>query len=149
MKAVFFINTENYSPDQLDKIAEKYGTTVHFGDDGVSRFILVKPKLQIKEQKEGDKYSFNVWGATQEDINFFKSILGEPARTAEQRSSPLEFAQELTAIPGIMEKSKAEIIEIMELDDRQYLQYQRLIKNQLRRPNPAEVFVKASEILQK
>ena len=75
--------------------------------------------------------------------------MGEPARTAEQRLSPLEFAQELTAIPGIMEKSKAEIIEIMELDDRQYVQYQRLIKNQLRRPNAAEVFVKASEILQK
>jgi len=149
MKAVFFISTENYSPDHLDKIAEKYGTSVHFGDDGVSRFILVKPKLQIKEQKEGDKYSFKVWGATQEDIDFFKSILGEPARTAEQRLSPLEFAQELIAIPGIMEKSKAEIIEIMELNDRQYLQYQRLIKNQLRRPNPAEHFIKASEILQK
>ena len=75
MKAVFFISKENYSPDQLDKIAEKYATTVHIADDGVNRFILVKPKLQIKEQKEEDKYSFNVWGATQEDINFFKSIL--------------------------------------------------------------------------
>lgn len=148
MKAVFFISTENYSPDQLDKIAEKYGATVHI-DEEIGRFILVKPKLQIKEQKEEDKYSFNVWGASQEDINFLKSILGEPARTAEQRLSPLEFAQELIAIPGIIEKSKDEIMEIMEINDRQFIQYQRLIKNQLRRPNAAEIFVKASEILQK
>lgn len=148
MKAIFFISGENYSPNQLDKIAEKYGTTVHV-DDEIGRFILVKPKLQIKERKEEDRYSFNVWGASQEDIDFLKSILGEPARTAEQRLSPLEFAQEITAIPGIMEKSKEEIMEIMEVNDRQYLQYQKLIQNQLRRPNPAEIFVKAAEILQK
>ena len=118
-------------------------------EDGESRFILVQPKLQIKERKEEDKYSFNVWGATPDDIEFFKGIWGEPARTEAQRLSPVEFAQELIGIPGIMNKSKEEIMDLMELDERKYTQYQRLIQNQLRRPNAAEVFVKAAEILNK
>ena len=147
MKAVFLISKDNYSSDQLEKIAEKYGTTVHLDDDDISRFILVKPKLQIKERQEEGQYSFKVWGATQEDIDFLKGIWGEPTRTEAQRLTPIEFAQELISIPGIKNKSKEEIMDIMELDDRKYLQYQRLIKNQLRRPNPAEVFVKAAEIL--
>ncbi len=149
MKAIFQISTENYSTDQLDKIAEKYSTTTQYDDDGVSRFILVEPKLQITERSMGDKYTYNVWGASQKDIDFLKSILGDPARTAEQRLTPLEFAQELIAIPGITEKSKEEIMEIMEVNERQYLQYQKLIKNQLRRSNAADLFIKAAEILQK
>jgi len=147
MKATFFISPDSYSPDQLKKIADKYGVTVQLEEDGVSRFILVRPKLQIKERKEEDKYSFNVWGATPDDIKFFKGIWGEPARTEAQRLSPVEFAQELISIPGILNKSKEEIMDLMELDDRKYNQYQRLIQNQLRRPNPVEVFVKAAKIL--
>jgi len=105
--------------------------------------------LQIKERKSDDGYYFNVWGASQENIDFFKTILGEPFRTEEQRLTPLEFAQELTSIPGIMEKSKEEIMELMEVDDRQFTQYQRLIQNQLRRPEPEALFIQAAEILEK
>ncbi|NHJ88107.1 MAG: hypothetical protein FK734_21760 [Asgard group archaeon] len=149
MKATFILQPDSYSPNLLEKIAENFGVSVRFDDDGIGRFILVQPKLQIKERKSDDGYYFNVWGASQENIDFFKTILGEPFRTEEQRLTPLEFAQELTSIPGIMEKSKEEIMELMEVDDRQFTQYQRLIQNQLRRPEPEALFIQAAEILEK
>ena len=80
---------------------------------------------------------------------YLKSILGEPTRTEKQRLSPIEFVQELIGIPNINNLTKEEIMEIMELDDRKFIQYQRLIANQLRRPDPQNEFTKASEIMNK
>ena len=149
MKAIFYLNEDSNVLEQLEQIAQKYGSAVKLDDDGVSHFILAQPKLKIMKRFENGKYSIQIWGATPEDIEYLKSLWGEPARTEAQRLSPLEFAQELTSIPSVLDKTKKEIMEIMEVDDRQYTQYQRLIQNQLRRPNPAEHFVKAAEILKK
>lgn len=149
MKATFHIPKDNEIKQQLQTIAEKYNTTVHLDDDDISHFILVEPKLQIKQRVREDKYIINVWGATQDDIDYFKEFWGEPVRTEKQRLSPLEFAQELVAIPNIHQKSKQEIMELMELDERFYNRYQKLIDNQLRRSEPDKVFIKASEILKK
>jgi hypothetical protein len=149
MKAIFYLDEGSNIVEQLEQIAQKYGSEVKLDDDGVSHFILAQPKLKIMKRLENGKYTLQIWGATPDDIEYLKSLWGEPARTEVQRLSPLEFAQELTSIPGVLDKSKEEIMEIMEVDDRQYTQYQRLIQNQLRRPEPAEHFVKAAEILKK
>ena len=149
MKATFYLTEGSNVVEQLEQIAQKYGSEVKLEDDGVSHFLIIQPKFQIKERFEDEKFTINVWGANPEHIEFLKSLWGEPARTETQRLSPLEFAQELTSIPGITDKTREEIITIMEVDERQYTQYQRLIQNQLRRPNPAELFVKAAEILKK
>jgi len=149
MKATFYLKEGSNVLEQLEQIAQKYGTVVKLEDDGVGHFLIVKPKFQIAERFENGKFTINVWGATPEHIEYLKSIWGKPARLEEQRLTPQEFAQKLTNIPSVMEKTKEEIMGIMEVDERQYTQYQRLIKNQLRRPNPAELYVKAAEILKK
>ncbi len=149
MKATFYLKEGSNVLEQLNQIAQKYGTDVKLEDDGVGHFLIVKPKFQIAEQFENGKYTINVWGATPEHIEYLKSIWGEPARLAEQRLSAQEFAQELTSIPGILEKTKEEIMDVMEVNEKQYTQYQRLVNNQLRRPNPVELYVKAAEILKK
>ena len=149
MKAIFYLDVGTNVLEQLNQIAQKYGTDVKLDDDDVSHFILAQPKLKIMKRLVDSKYAVQIWGATPEDIEYLKSIWGEPARTEAQRLSPLEFAQELTSIPGIMEKTKEEIMDIMELDEKFYTRYQKLIANQLRRPNPADVFVQAAEILKK
>jgi hypothetical protein len=149
MKATFYLDEGSNIIEQLNQIAQKYGSEVKLEDDGVSHFIIIPPKFQIKERFENGKYAINIWGATAEHINFLKSLWGEPARTEAQRLSPLEFAQELTSIPGIMYKTKEEIMDIMELNEQFYTRYQRLIQNQLRRPNPDTLYVKAAEILNK
>ncbi|MHA1127236.1 MAG: hypothetical protein ACTSQX_16545 [Candidatus Heimdallarchaeota archaeon] len=149
MKAIFYLNEGSNVLEQLNQIAQKYGTDVKLDDDNVNHFILAKPKLKIMKRLENGRYTIQIWGATPGDIEYLKSIWGEPARTEAQRLSPLEFAHELTSIPSVMTKTKEEIMDIMEIDDKQYTQYQKLIQNQLRRPNPAEHFVKAAEILKK
>ena len=149
MKATFILSENDYVKEKLDEIAQKYGTSVHLDDDGIGRFILAPPKFQIKERPEQGNYTINVWGAKEEDIMYLKSILGEPTRTEKQRLSPIEFVQELIGIPNINNLTKEEIMEIMELDDRKFIQYQRLIANQLRRPDPQNEFTKASEIMNK
>ncbi|MHA1442431.1 MAG: hypothetical protein ACTSPK_11295 [Candidatus Heimdallarchaeota archaeon] len=149
MKAIFYLDEGSNVLEQLEQIALKYGTDVKLDDDGTSHFILAQPKLKIMKRLVDGKYAIQIWGATSEDVDYLKSIWGQPARTEAQRLSPMEFAQELTSIPSVMDKTKEEIMEIMELDDKKYTQYQRLINNQLRRPNPAEHYVKAAEILKK
>ncbi len=149
MKATFILSENDYVKEKLDEIAQKYGTTVKFVDDGVGRFLIAQPKFQIKERLEEGNYNIKVWGATEEDIQYLKTIWGEPARTEKQRLSPLEFAQELVGIPNIDTLTKEQIMGIMELEDRQFIQYQRLLANQLRRSDPLPVFTKASEIMNK
>ncbi|MGC9780725.1 MAG: hypothetical protein HZR80_15900 [Candidatus Heimdallarchaeota archaeon] len=149
MKATFILSENDYVKEKFDEIAQKYGTAVKFDDDGIGRFLIAPPKFQIKERLEEDNYNIKVWGATEEDIQYLKSIWGEPTRTEKQRLSPIEFAQEIVGVPDIKTLSKEQIMEIMELDDRQFTQYQRLLANQLRRPNPQPIFTKASEIMSK
>jgi len=149
MKATFIVSENDYLKEKLDEIAQKYGTTVHFDDDGIGRFIITPPKFQIKERLEEGNYNIKVWGATEQDLLYLKSIWGEPARTEKQRLSPIEFAQELIGIPNINNLTKEQIMDIMELDDKQFIQYKRLISNQMRRPNQQIVFTKASKIMDK
>lgn len=149
MKATFILNENDYVKERLDEIAQKYGTIVKFDDDGIGRFLIAPPKFQIKERSEEGKYIIKVWGATEKDVQYLKSIWGEPTRTEKQRLTPIEFAQELVGIPNIQTLSKDKIKDIMELDDRQFIQYQRLIANQMKRPNPQPIFKEASEIMNK
>ena len=149
MKATFILSENNYAKEKLDVIAQKYGTSVHLDDDGIGRFILAPPKFQIKERPEQGNYIIKVWGATEKDITYLKTIWGEPTSTEKQRLSPIEFAEELIGIPNVNNLNKQQIMDIMELDERQFIQYQRLIANQLRRPNPQKEFAKASEIMNK
>ena len=149
MKALFLASKNTDIKGKLAEVAQKYGSIVKLDDDNISHFILIKPKLQIKQRETEENFTINVWGATEEDISYLKTIFGEPTRTEKQRLSPLEFAHEIIGLANIDSITKEEFIAIMELDDRKLIQYSRLLQNQLRRPNPLEVIVKASKILEK
>ncbi len=149
MKALFLIDKEIDIMTKLEEIALKYDTDVKIDEDNISHFILIKPKLQIKQRVIENSYSIHVWGATEEDLEYLKTIFGEPKETTVERLTPLEFATELIAIPGINEKTMEEIMDIMEVDERQYNQYKRLLGIVARRDNVSEVIKTAFEILEK
>ncbi|HUT81648.1 MAG TPA: hypothetical protein VMZ29_10650 [Candidatus Bathyarchaeia archaeon] len=149
MKALFLIAKEIDIMAKLEEIALKYTTTVKIDEDNTSHYILIKPKLQIKQGAIEDNYSINVWGATEEDLEYLKTIFGEPTQITVERLTPLEFATELMAIPGINEKTMEEIMEIMEIDERQYNQYKRILGIIARRDNMPETLKTAFNILDK
>ncbi|MBN1330427.1 MAG: hypothetical protein JXA54_13215 [Candidatus Heimdallarchaeota archaeon] len=147
MKAEFFISKEIDIMAKLDEVALKYDATVNIDEDYVSHFILVKPKLQIKQRATEDNYSIHVWGATEENLNYLKTIFGEPSQVTEERLTPLEFATELVAIPEVIEKTKEEIMILMDVDEKQYNQYKRLLGVIARKDDTPAVIKSALEIL--
>jgi len=149
MKATFIFTKEDYEKESLDEIAAKYATKVILDDDGISRFLIVLPKFQIKERLIDEKYHLYIWGAKKQDIEYLKTKWGNPARTEAQRLSPKEFAHELMGIRGVENMTKEQIMDVMELNDRQFTQYQRILKNVLRRPDQPEILVKAAQIMNK
>lgn len=149
MKATFFVNSNIDILQQLEEIATKYNASVKLADDGESHYILIKPKFQIKKNLEGDQFKISVWGGSEEDISYLTSLWGTPQTTAIERLPPVEFAVELVTIPEIDIKSKEEIMDIMEVDEKGLMQYTRLFKALSRRPDASSDIRKSLEILEK
>ncbi|MHA1211598.1 MAG: hypothetical protein ACTSSH_03965 [Candidatus Heimdallarchaeota archaeon] len=149
MKALFLIGKDVDIKAKLEEVAQKYNSTVTLDDDSVSHYILVKPKLQLKQRIEDEKYTINVWGASEDDIKYLTTIFGEPTEAVAERMTALEFATEVVGIPGIAEKSIEEIIEILELDERKYKQYIRVLNFAIRKTDAPEVVHKALGLLEK
>jgi hypothetical protein len=147
MKAVFRVEEESNVKEQLEEIAEKYQTELHLDDDEVHYFILVKPKLQIRDRHFDDEHRIMVWGATEEDMEYLKSVLGEPWRTKVQKLTPLEFARELVSIPDVNNKSKGDIIATLELSEKDYRRYNSTLRLASRRSSTPDIVKKAAEIM--
>lgn len=149
MKATFFVNSDIDIFQHLEEIAKRYNAAVKLADDGQTHYIIVRPKFQIKKKLEGNQYKIDVWGGTEEDISYLTSLLGVPQTTAIERLPPIDFAKELVSIPEIDTKSKEEIIDTLDVDEKGLMQYARLFKALSRRPDASNDITKSLEILEK
>ncbi|RLI70158.1 hypothetical protein DRO91_02030 [Candidatus Heimdallarchaeota archaeon] len=149
MKLIFKTTKDFPIMSKLEEIAQKYQTTVHLDDDDISHFILIPPKLQLKQNEDEKHYTITVWGATNDDLAYFTTIFGEPIQTIKELPSPLEFAKELIQLPNVREKTLEEIMAIFELDERRLNQYKKIITIQAQRKKDDELFQLASELLNK
>ena len=148
MKILYEIKDANQFLNQLAKVAQKYGTRVQEYDEGPGHFIFIKTKIKIYEVlKENRTYAY-VWGATEEDISFLNSFWGEPLKKIELQMTPLEFASELLEIPQIEKITIKDIIQMLEISERELNQYIRFIKRASRKTDIPEEVKKANKILE-
>jgi len=148
MKIIYEIKNASEFLNQLEVIAQKYGTRVMQHDEGPGYFIFVKSKIKISEKMRDNKKFVYVWGATNEDLSYLNSFWGEPQEIVEQKMSPLEFATELVELPQNQQISKEEIIQTFGISERDLNQYARFIKMASRKPDIAEEVKKANMILE-
>ena len=148
MKIIYEIKNENEFLNQLHKIALEYSTQVLEFDDGSGHFIFVKSKIKISEKTKDNRKFAYVWGATEKDISYLNSVWGQPFQKIELKMTPIEFASELMEIPKVESLTKEEIVQIMEISDKDFNQYKRFIKMALRKSDINEDVKKASAILE-
>ena len=147
MKAIFVISKEIDIMEQLESIANKYNSVVHLDDDEISHYILIKPRLKVMQRVEPEHYTLEIFGAKEEDINYFKHLWGEPQTILEEKLTPQEFAFELINIPAINEKSKEEILTHLNIDERTFMQYSRFLERFKGRSDASNEIQKAIEIV--
>ncbi|MCG3221408.1 MAG: hypothetical protein H7641_08505 [Candidatus Heimdallarchaeota archaeon] len=148
MKVVFEPENKEAIFDQLQEIAEKYGTTVKQQDTGKGHFIFVKSKLKIVEKVREYRHRIQVWGAKDEDVNYLKQFWGEPIKKIVQKMTPLVFAKEIVKIPNVKELTIEDITAIMEISESDYQQYCRYIKVAASNASAPEEVVKADNLLE-
>ena len=149
MKIIYEIKNASEFLNQLEVIAQKYGTRVLEHDEGPGHFIFVKSEIKISEKIRDNKKFVYVWGATNEDLTYLNSFWGEPQEIVDQKMSPLEFATELLELPQNQQITKEEIIQTFGISERDLGQYTRFIKMASRKPDIAEEVKKANMILER
>ncbi len=149
MKIIYEIKNASDFLNQLEVIAQKYGTRVLEHDEGPGHFIFVKSEIKISEKIKDNKKFVYVWGATNEDLTYLNSFWGEPQEIVDQKMSPLEFAIELLELPQNQQITKEEIIQTFGISERDLGQYTRFIKMASRKPDIAEEVKKANMILER
>ena len=149
MKAIFLPENQNKIEEVLKQLAQKYKAELKKDDDGDGGFILADPKLKIVQKSRDNKNFIYIWGATQEDISYFEELWGKPLRTTEEKLTPLEFATELVSLPNKEDLTKEEIKEVMELNERDYNQYKRVLRFASKKPAVDKEIVTAYAILKK
>ena len=148
MKIIYEIKNASEFLNQLEVIAQKYGTRVLEHDEGPGHFIFVKSEIKISEKIRDNKKFVYVWGATNEDLTYLNSFWGEPQEIVDQKMSPLEFATELLELPQNQQITKEEVIQTFGISERDLNQYTRFIKMASRKPDIAEEVKKANMILE-
>ena len=149
MKIIYEIKDVNSFLSQLTQIAQKYNTVVKEYDEEPGYFIFIKNKIKIYEVSKDNKKLTYVWGATDEDVSFLTSFWGPPIKKIELKMTPLQFASELVEIPQVDRITKEEIIEILEISDRDFIQYSRYIKMASRKKDIPKEVQNANKILEK
>ncbi len=150
MKLVFEIPNcdHNEIKNQLEEIANIYDSKLKREDEGEGYFIITKSKLQIVQKIKSDQCQIFVWGAQKRDLELLSNYWGEPEKLYNEKRTPADFSQELVNIPGVNNLDKNEIISIMEISDKEFDQYKRLISILAKRTDSHEI-EKASKILSK
>ncbi|MCE7742095.1 MAG: hypothetical protein GOP50_06520 [Candidatus Heimdallarchaeota archaeon] len=149
MKLIFKPVDKQQILNQLQKIAPRYNTQVRKHDTGDGHFIFVKSRIKISEKLSDNVYSIHVWGANEEDLSFLKQVWGEPSQVLKERLTPIEFANELADFPSADNLSKSEIIQTLDMTEKEYNQFERLIQRTARRPNASIEMKRAFELLKK
>ncbi|MHA1684923.1 MAG: hypothetical protein ACTSYD_00795 [Candidatus Heimdallarchaeaceae archaeon] len=149
MKIVFRFSVAKDIMSAMSEIASHYGSEVKKEDVGEGHFILVPPKLQITQRKEGDNYLVKVWGASDTDLDFLKEIFGDPIETIREKLSPLEFAKELLELASVNRSiTRKQIINTFDITERDYKQYMQALRLLSKRSSNNEELLKALHILQ-
>ena len=149
MKIIYEIKDANQFLNQLATVAQKYGTRVREYDEPPGHFIFIKTKIKIYEVLKKNRTYAYVWGATEEDISFLNSFWGEPIQIIELKMTPLEFASELLEIPQIEKISIEDIIQTLEISEKELNQYIRFMKRASRKTDISEDVKKANKILER
>lgn len=133
----------------FSNMADHFKTDVHADDYGYS-YIISKPnKLQIAQKEVKGEYQVYVWGANEEQLGYFKSVLGDPLKIVEEKLSPVDFAKELANIPDVANRTKNEIMQLMDINEADLKRYKKLIGYACRKTNAEEELLLAKEILEK
>ena len=123
MKIIFKPIEKQQILNQLHNVATRYDAEVKQHDTGDGHFIFVKSRIKISEKIRDNGHSIHVWGANEEDLNFLKQIWGEPFLVFKDKLTPIEFAIELSEIPSIENLSSSEIIQTLDITEKEYQQF--------------------------
>ncbi|NHJ49203.1 MAG: hypothetical protein FK733_15550 [Asgard group archaeon] len=149
MKAQYEIPNDSDFESLLTKIAESFGTDIKTLEDDTTRIILVPSRIRIIIRTEETKFVFRVKGASDEDISFLTGILGEPVQIGQEKLSLNEFVSEVLKIPDVNSKNKAEIIDILDVDDEEFQQYYKQMERFGKRGRGPQPILDAYKILSK
>ncbi|MHA1127241.1 MAG: hypothetical protein ACTSO7_18125 [Candidatus Heimdallarchaeota archaeon] len=149
MKAGYECQKDNNIDSLLVKIAEHFDTTVKTLEDDLTKIISVPKRIRIIQRVDESKYVLRVRGASDEDISFLTSVLGNPVKISQEKLSLNDFVKEVMNIPSVETKSKIEIMDILNLDDVEFQQYQKQLERFGKRGRGPQPILDAYEILSK
>ena len=112
---------------------------------------MIKPqsKLRILQRMDENHITIKVRGASNEDIDFLKGVLGNPKMIAEENRSALELANEVIKIPEVRSKSNEEIMEHLDIEEDEFNLFMKQMERGASRGRGPEAIQKAYEILTK
>ncbi len=149
MKAEYELSKNSDVESLLTKIAESFGTTVKTLEDDVTKVISVPSRIRIIQRVDEAKFVLRVRGASDEDIGFLTSILGDPLKVSQEKLSLNDFVKEVMSIPDVKTKSKDEVIDILDLDDEEFQGYYKQLERFGKRGRGPQPILDAYEILSK
>jgi len=149
MKAEYELSKESNVESLLVKIAENFGTTVKTLEDDITKVIAVPSRIRIIQRVDETKYVLRVRGASDEDISFLTSILGDPVKISHEKLSLNDFVKKVMSIPEVETKSKEEIIDILDLEDEKFQQYYKQLERFGKRGRGPQATLDAYTILSK
>lgn len=149
MKAEFNIPEDQNIIELLEQIAVKFGTSVKKEDEGEGHYIFIRGKINLHMEPIKSNFIITTYGTKQEDVDLFTSILGEPSSVKQEPPTLIKFAQQLINIPDVNSLNKQELMTLFELEDKIFLNYQRMLKFSARRSDAKPAIKKALEIMEK
>lgn len=149
MKIIFSVKDKDTIETIFSNMADHFKTDVYADDYGCSYIISKPDKLQIAQKEVKGEDQVYVWGANEKQLVYFKSVLGAPLKIIEEKLSPVDFAKELANIPDIENRTKAEIMQLMDINEADLKRYKKLIGYACRKPNAEKELLLTKEILEK
>ena len=147
MKLIFKIDDRQKFLTQLQNIADHYNTVVRKHDTAESYFVFVRSKVMATEVESNGIFYVHVSISAEEDLAFFKQVLGEPISIKEKKMTVMDFASEIVSIPNIEELSRKDILENLEITEKEYDGFMRYIQRLARRPNASPEVKKTEQLL--
>ena len=147
MKLIFRPDDRQKFLTQLQTIADHYKTIVRKHDTAESYFVFVRSKVMATEVESNGTFYVHVSISSEEDLVFFKQVLGEPISIKEKKLTVMEFASEIVSIPNIGELSRKDILESLEINEKEYNGFMRYIQRLARRPNAPPEVKKTEQLL--
>jgi hypothetical protein len=149
MKAQYELPKDSDIEPMLEKIADQFGTSVKTLEDDITKIILVPSRIRILQRIEENMVILKVKGASDEDIQFFTSILREPVRIGQEKLSLNDFVKEVMKIPDVESKNKHEIIDNLDIDEDEFTHYFKQLERFGKRGRGPQAILDAYKILSK